>query len=259
MPDKRLLVIEDDYDIAEVLLTYFSTLRYTVTHAGTGETGIVMARQQYPQVILLDVMLPDIDGYDVCQRLRQAALTRYIPIIFLTQRDERSNKIKGLGLGVDDYITKPFDLDELKLRVEGALRRASRDSIHEGRTGLPTGSLVEEELARWHSLERPHAAIHLAFGGYKSYSDLYGFMAGDEVFAYAARIIQQVISESGTPDDFIGVQDDSFLILTHTLQPEVLQAEIIGRFSEGINAFYSFADLERGVPVITLGVPQRSA
>ena len=99
MANKRLLVIEDDYDVAEMLVMYFSAQQYEVYHADSGHMGISMARTKYPQLILLDVMMPDIDGYETCVLLRQASLTKYIPIIFLTQRDERSNKVKGLELG----------------------------------------------------------------------------------------------------------------------------------------------------------------
>jgi DNA-binding response OmpR family regulator len=259
MVDKRLLLIEDDSDVAEMLVTYFTQLGYHTAHADTGESGILLARQHFPHVILLDVMLPDIDGYDTCRRLRQATFTRYIPIIFLTQRDERANKVRGLGLGADDYITKPFDLDELRLRVEGVIRRATRDSLHEGRTGLPTGALVEEEIMRRQYLAQPCEVIHLALGGYSLYCDLYGFMAGNDIFAHAAHTIQQVISVRGTPDDFIGVQGDVFLILTGASDVEAIKAEIIGHFAEDIHTFYNFADLERGVALVTLGEPQPSA
>src|SRR4051794_25785019 len=110
MANARLLVIEDDYDVAEMLLMYFTSHHYEVHHADSGMMGITMARSKFPEIILLDVMMPDIDGYETCRLLRQASLTKYIPIIFLTQRDERANRVKGLELGADDYITKPFDL-----------------------------------------------------------------------------------------------------------------------------------------------------
>ena len=148
MANLRMLVIEDDYDVAEMLLMYFSSHHYDVFHADSGLAGIQMARAKYPQIILLDVMMPDIDGYETCQQLRQASLTKYIPIIFLTQRDERANKVKGLELGADDYITKPFDLDELRLRVQGAIRRATRESLHESRTGLPDQRTGEGRIGR---------------------------------------------------------------------------------------------------------------
>lgn len=246
MANKRLLIIEDDYDVAEMLVMYFSSHQYEVHHADSGSMGIEMARTRYPQLILLDVMMPDIDGYETCRQLRQASFTKYIPIIFLTQRDERANKVKGLELGADDYVTKPFDVDELRLRVQGAIRRATRENLHESRTGLPTGELVHEELERRPYLDEPFTDLRLGLEGFKAYCDVYGFLAGNEVFGFAAKTIQQVISEQGTADDFVGVLDDYFVILTETKNAAGIEAAIKRKFSEGVKAFYSFADIERG-------------
>lgn len=246
MPNKRLLVIEDDYDVAEMLVMYFTSHQYEVFHADSGLVGVEMARTKYPQLIMLDVMMPDIDGYEVCNRIRQATLTKYIPIIFLTQRDERANKVKGLELGADDYITKPFDVDELRLRVQGAIRRATRENLHEARTGLPTGQLVAEELERRGYLDKPFSELHLGLSGFRTYCDVYGFLAGNEVIAYAAKIVQQVVSELGTTDDFIGLQDDHFVLLSGTRDTAEIEEKIRQKFAEGIKAFYSFADVDRG-------------
>lgn len=246
MPNKRLLVIEDDFDVAEMLIMYFTSFQYEVFHADSGLAGVEMARAKYPQLILLDVMMPDIDGYETCSRIRHMTLTKYIPIIFLTQRDERANKVKGLELGVDDYLTKPFDIDELRLRVQGAIRRATRESLHEPRSGLPHGPLVEDEIQRRRFQEHPFATLQFGLEGYKAYCDVYGFVAGNEVFGYAARAIQQVMSECGTPDDFIGVVDDHFVVLTDTEKAKQIETMVRSAFDQGVKAFYSFADVERG-------------
>ncbi len=256
MASKRLLVIEDDYDVAEMLLMYFTSHQYEVYHADSGLAGVEMARSKFPQLILLDVMMPDIDGYETCLRIRQMTLTKYIPIIFLTQRDDRANKVKGLELGADDYITKPFDVDELRLRVQGAIRRATRENLHEPRTGLPTGQLVEEELMRRQYLDSHYTDIRLGIDGYKDYCDVYGFLAGNEVFGFAAKIIQQTISEFGTTDDFVGILDDHFVLLTNAPASTQIENTIKTKFNGGINAFYSFADVERGGLLIDTGTPQ---
>ncbi len=237
MPSKRLLVIEDDFDVAEMLVMYFTSHQYEVSHADSGLVGVDMARTKYPQLILLDVMMPDIDGYETCRRLRQMTLTKYIPIIFLTQRDERANKVKGLELGADDYITKPFDIDELRLRVQAAIRRATRESLHESRSGLPTGPLVEEEIQRRRYLDRHYTSLQFGLDGFKTYCDVYGFVAGNEVFGYAARAIQRVISECRTTDDFIGVVEDHFVVLTDTDKGRSIEAMVRRAFEEGVKTF----------------------
>ncbi|HIE57931.1 MAG TPA: response regulator transcription factor, partial [Anaerolineales bacterium] len=148
MSKARLLIVEDDFDISNMLRIYFAGQDYDVDIAPRGSDALEKTRQQIPHLIVLDIMLPDIDGYEVCRRLRTQTRTRHIPVIFLTQKDERSDKLQGLELGADDYITKPFDIEELKLRVQNAIARAERESLTDPRSGLPSGRLIEEELRR---------------------------------------------------------------------------------------------------------------
>jgi PleD family two-component response regulator len=211
-----------------------------------------MARASFPSLILLDVMLPYMDGYDVCLRLRQSSLTKYIPILFLTQRDERASKVRGLELGADDYITKPFDIDELRLRVQGSIARATRESLHEARTGLPTGLLIQDEIDRRRGQDIAYYEMAYAIDGFTSYQDRYGFVAANEVLAYAGSTIQKVLSEYGTPDDFVGIQNDEFIVLSHTEDPASLDEAIRERFAQEVRAFYNFDDIERGGLLIDL-------
>ena len=252
----RILVIEDDYDVAEMLLMYFGAHQYEIFHAEDGPQGIEMARTHFPKLILLDVMLPTMDGYDVCRRLRQMSLTKYIPIIFLTQRDERADRVRGLELGADDYITKPFDVDELRLRVKGSLRRANRTSLHEGRTGLPTGPLVQEEIRRREQEKDVFVELRLGVEGFEAYRDVYGFMAADDAFGFAARCIQEIVSAEGTPYDFVGVSENHFIVLTHVEEAKALEAHIKSHFEESIKAFYSFVDVEQGGVTLNPGTEE---
>ena len=123
MSKHRLLIVEDDFDISNMLRIYFSGLNYDVDIAPRGSDALSQTRQQMPHLIVLDIMLPDFDGYEVCRQLRTQTRTRHIPIIFLTQKDERSDKLQGLELGADDYVTKPFSPRELVSRVNAVLRR----------------------------------------------------------------------------------------------------------------------------------------
>lgn len=243
MSNNRLLLIEDDYDVAEMLLLYFRSHQYEVLHADTGLIGIEYARTKFPNLILLDVMLPYLDGYDVCKRLRQSARTKYIPILFLTQKDERASKVRGLELGADDYITKPFDIDELRLRVQGSIRRATREHLHEARTGLPTGPLVEEEL---NHRTPDQAALVFSVDGLMTYHDVYGFVAANQVMNHAGQIILQTVSELGTENDFVGIHDDEFVVLTSSNHADQIAQTIRSRFQEEVRAFYTFLDADRG-------------
>ncbi len=112
MGKARILVVEDDVDISNMLNIYFTAQGYEVDVAGRGNLALELTRQNLPHLIVLDIMLPDIDGYEVCRQLRLSTRTSHIPVIFLTQKDERSDKLQGLELGADDYITKPFDVED---------------------------------------------------------------------------------------------------------------------------------------------------
>lgn len=251
MSRKRILVIEDDYDVAEMLLTYFETQEYQIYHAENGLAGLEMARTYFPNLVLLDVMLPDIDGYEVCQQLRQTSLTKYIPVIFLSQRDGRADRVRGLELGADDYITKPFDVEELQLRVMSCIRRATRTSLQEARTGLPTGPLVDDE--RRSRQGKNQAEIRLGIEGFDAYRDVYGFIAADEAFGFAGQCVQEVISQQGTQADFIGVADNEFVIFTHASDPHDIETQIKDYFAENIKAFYSFVDVDQGGVILEPG------
>src|SRR5438128_2416368 len=146
MSKGRILVVEDDFDISNMLRIYFTGQGFEVSVAPRGNDALAMTRQSLPHLIVLDIMLPDMDGYAVCKQLRTTTRTSHIPIIFLTQKDERSDKIAGLELGADDYITKPFDIEELKLRVQNAIAAANRTTNTDSKSGLATGRLIEDHL-----------------------------------------------------------------------------------------------------------------
>jgi len=117
----RLLVVEDDNDIGNLLKLCFTDRGMDVTVTVMGREGLALFSTQLFDLVMLDVNLPDIDGFEVMRAIK-ASGDRNVPVYFLTQKDERADKLEGLGLGADDYITKPFDIEELKLRVNTGLR-----------------------------------------------------------------------------------------------------------------------------------------
>lgn len=118
-----ILVVEDDVEIAQMLRIYFESKGYQVIIAPRGEKALELCQRQLPNIVLLDILLPGIDGYEVCRRLKSNQQTRNVPVIFLTQKDDRADQIIGLGLGADDYITKPFDITKLESSVERLIAR----------------------------------------------------------------------------------------------------------------------------------------
>jgi len=214
MSKPRILVVEDDFDISNMLRIYFQSQGYEVAVAPRGGDALEMCRQQLPNIVVLDIMLPDIDGYEVCRQLRSNLRTSHIPIIFLTQKDERSDKIQGLELGADDYITKPFDVEELRLRVKNAIARATYESLTNPTTGLPSARLIEDQLRRL--LRRDNwGIIYIGIDRLEPFKEVYGFVAADEVLRYTAMVLGEAADNIGTPEDFIGhIGGDDFLVIT---------------------------------------------
>ena len=169
-------------------------------------------------------MLPDIDGFEVYRILRTNSRTSHVPIIFLTQKDERSDKLQGLELGADDYITKPFDIEELKLRVHRAITRAEQQSLTDPRSGLPSGRLIEEQLRRI-IRQQGWALMDIRLNHYQSFREVYGFVAGDDALRFTAMLMGEVVDDLGSPNDFIGhAGDDNFIIIsTEVAIPEISQ------------------------------------
>ena len=120
----RILVIDDDQAIAELIKVNLDLLGHQVSTANDGMKGLALAQQNRPDLIVLDVMMPDLDGFTVCQRLRQNAATAGIPVLMLTALGMTKDKVKGFDSGADDYLTKPFEIPELQVRVRALLRRA---------------------------------------------------------------------------------------------------------------------------------------
>ncbi len=253
MSKAKILVVEDDVDISNMLRIYFSGQGYDVQVAPRGGDALSYTRKQLPHLIVLDIMLPDMDGYAVCKELRTTTRTSHIPIIFLTQKDERSDKIAGLELGADDYITKPFDIEELKLRVQNAIDRSEMISLTDASSGLPSGRLIEDELR---SLMRSPdqntwTYLDLKISQLDAFKEVYGFVAGNEVQRFGALLLGEVVDEMGTPNDFVGHPGgDNFVVITHAEQPELLKQQIASRFEEEVKQHYSFIDRERGYMIM---------
>ena len=250
MSEGRILVVEDDADISNMLQLYFKSQGYEVFVAPRGQIALDLTRQKMPNVIVLDIMLPDIDGYEVCRRLRTNLRTSHIPIIFLTQKDERSDKIHGLELGADDYITKPFDVEELRLRVRNTIKSAEVASLTSPSTGLASGRLIEEQLREL--MDREHWGIlYLGIEGLDVFNEAYGFVAGEQVLRFAGMLLNNVVDEIGTSDDFVGhIGGDDFIIMTTASRVDAMAEAITERFNRDVGTHYDFMTRMQGYLVV---------
>ncbi len=234
-----ILIVEDDLDIAEMLNAYFRVQGYTVITINWGEEGVRAALNNEPNLIILDIRLPDIDGFEVARRLRDNRKTKSIPIIFLTEKRAREDRLKGLELQADDYITKPFDIQELRLRVRNALQRASQNSLTNPITGLPEGGLVDELLTAAVEQGR-QALVAVSLRNLEQFRETYGFVASDDLLRAVAIMLRDTVREGGTLEDTIGhLSATDFVILTQPTNAASLSQRIRRRLEQSFEYFYS--------------------
>lgn len=246
MNNGKILIVEDDFDISNMLRIFFTGQGYQVDVAARGSDALEQCRKGLPDLVVLDIMLPDMDGYAVCKDMRTTTRTSHIPIIFLTQKDERSDRIAGLELGADDYITKPFDIEELKLRVGTAIRTHQRLNMTDPRTGLPSARLIEDQLR---SLMRrtDWSLLLIGVDHLRPFNDAYGFVAGDEVMRFTAILLKEIVDDLGTLDDFIGhASNDTLILVTMADDVDAINEQLRQQFNEGIPSHYNFMDREQG-------------
>ncbi|MCA9924892.1 MAG: response regulator [Anaerolineales bacterium] len=241
----QIFIVEDDLDLSEMLSAYFRVQGYEVTQATRGEEAVSLITRDVPDLIVLDIRLPDIDGYEICRRLRKYRRTQNIPIIFLTEKREKEDKLAGLELGAVDYITKPFDIQELRLRIRNSLRRSRLSTMHNPVTGLPEGVLVLERLEKM--LKRPNWGIVLAgIRGLNKFRDRFGFVATDDVSRAVTLMLANAVQESGNESDFIGHADSGdFIILTTSDRSQRLAERCLVRLQPSIQYFYPAMERQR--------------
>jgi DNA-binding response OmpR family regulator len=239
---QNILIVEDDVDVAEMLDAYFRVQGYGVTTVNWGEDAIKSSRHKRPDLIILDIRLPDIDGFEVARKLRETRRTQDVPIIFLTEKRARLDILQGLKLGADDYITKPFDIQELRLRVRNSLKRSTQGAINNPVTGLPEGALVDERLSE--CLEnRDWAIIGILLENLDIFREIYGFVASDDVLRAVSLMIRNAVSNAGSPSDFIGhLGPFEFVVVTSIEYIEALSNRIKTRLEQSLDYFYPLKD-----------------
>lgn len=264
---RHILIVEDDPNTSDMLSAYFSSLGYQVSHAAWGQDALKIATEMLPDLIVLDIHLPDIDGYEVCSRLRSQRRTEHTPIIFLTERRERMDRLTGLELGAVDYITKPFDVQELRYRVSNILRRNNLDILLHPVTGLPTSMLVEEQIGRV-AQDNNLALIVIDLQGMPAFSNSYGFVTHDDVLRAVALIMRNTASELLDFEPFVGQLDtyQFVVVVTSDKQGEAVRDKLDQRLSEAVSFFYPHRDWENGalrdgepLPVVNFEISRLSA
>lgn len=255
MDKPHLLIVEDDLDLSEMLNAYFRVQNYEVLTAAWGEEALDLSKDKDLDLIILDIRLPDIDGFEVCRRLRTQRRTQSTPIIFLTEKRDRVDKLQGLELGVVDYITKPFDIQELRLRVRNALNRANQQALVNPVTDLPEGEMVNEKLNSLIVTDKEWSILRLNITSLDLFRELYGFVAADDVLRAVTLMIRNAVREHGKPSDYIGHLSgpDTFLVITEPDCVTNIQERIENRLEQSREYFYPLKDREKAKEAMSAG------
>jgi diguanylate cyclase (GGDEF)-like protein len=228
---RKILVIDDEVSLLDVMKTNLEIEGYEAVTAMSGETGLVSAVVDQPDVIILDIMMPDVDGWEICQRLRSDARTKYIPVIMLTALDETQHVVKGFECGADDYLAKPFDNAELFARIKSVLAKAAKGMVVDPLTNLPGKHQIYEETRK--RLERRgkfFAFMYIDISNLRAINYRYGVERGDLVILGLADILRDIVQ---TNDEFVGYMgEDDFVILTVPLRVSQLFDSLSTRFDE---------------------------
>ena len=246
-----ILVVEDEPLIAGLLRETLHAEGYTPIIAHTGEEAVHLALRDTPHLVILDIMLPGMDGFEVVKVLRANVKTAHIPVIILSARHDTADKVRAFEQRVDDYLTKPFNNDELLARIRTQLRHVQENWLHP-LTGLPGGVQVERAIMSLLQQGAPWSLLYLDLNNFKAYNDAYGFLRGNEMIRVVARLSVDVVHRLGNETDFVGhVGGDDFVIATTPDRVVLLCKALIERFDQMRQRFYNEEDFLRGSIIST--------
>ena len=240
----RVLVVEDDEATRGALRALLGDAGYVCDEASDGERAVAAMRDARFDLVVLDLGLPGMSGADVHRQLRRDPRTRFLPIVFLTAHSDRQVRLAELEAGAEDFITKPYDAEELLARVGAAVRRWSGMRAVNPLSGLPGNPTITEEIEARLAQNEDFALLYVDIDRFKEFNDHYGFTRGDRVITMLAEILIHV---AGADQRFVGhIGGDDFVILARTDEAEALAEGITRRFDEAIRALYDPVDRTRG-------------
>jgi signal transduction histidine kinase/ActR/RegA family two-component response regulator len=253
MAKETILVVEDALDISALLKVYFTSQGYEVMTAMFGRTAIDICRKTPPNLVLLDINLPDMRGIEIGKWLRSRVRTRLIPIIIVSGRGEKLDRLEGLGgeVQAEYYIVKPFDIEELHIIVDSALRRYRNKGVMHPVTNLPTGEIINGQYHELVSCSSWATAL-VYINGLETYTQVYGASCTEDVLKYTASMLSEIINELGTVDDFIGqmVIGSYYVIITKPDNLKTIVTKFCERFDAEIGLMYKYKDRRNGYIIV---------
>jgi diguanylate cyclase (GGDEF)-like protein len=242
-----ILVVDDDPEIAAYLLRNLRQEGFDVRVAATGAQALDFVRDEPPDLVVLDIGLPDMDGLEVVRRLRHGVAPGYVPVILLAARDAGPERLLGLAAGADECLVKPFDPLELVTRIRFTLRRTAEFRAMSPLTGMPGNTRIEGELARRILDQVTFALCYADLDNFKAFNDRYGFLRGDEMIGMLATALKVAADEAGAPQPFLGhVGGDDFVAICETWQAQQLCSRVCTIFDQAALRLHDADDVARG-------------
>lgn len=244
---KRILIADDEPAVRQLLELVLRSQGYDVLTTQNGDQLVRTAQEWVPDLVIVDLMMPQMDGYEAIRQLRNDTRTAHLPMLILTARASAEDVVTGFDTGADDYVTKPFNIPELLARIRAHLRRAAQTPVHNPLTGLAGNILLTEELKHRLKSEAPFALLYVDLDNFKAFNDTYGPARGDRLIKLVAEVLTEVLQKVGSGSDFIGhIGGDDFAILTVPDRLTDLCQAIIKLFDERVRSLYDADDLARG-------------
>ncbi|SDZ32142.1 response regulator receiver modulated diguanylate cyclase [Micromonospora pattaloongensis] len=242
-----ILVVDDDPDIARFVEVNLRLHGFDVVRAKDGQEALELIERQRPDLAVVDLMMPRVDGLELTRRLRADPMTAVLPIIMLTAKGMTVDKVVGLTAGADDYLVKPFDTAELVARVATTLRRTREFREVSPLTGLPGNARVGREITDRVRSGADYAIAYIDIDRFKSVNDVYGFVRGDEFISALARSLHRAVVSVGLPPAFLGhIGGDDFVVVCAPEQMRPLMERAIPDFERSADDLYDPSDAERG-------------
>lgn len=245
---EKILVVEDDRDMLEVLEEMLKEEGYRIISAQAGEEALAKARDQIPDLIVLDLKIPKPNGFEVTTLLKDNFRTAHIPILMLTGVWlETENIVGGLLMGADDYVTKPFEKEELLARTKAILRRTHLGRDSSPLTDLPGNKAIEREINQRLATKTPLSVLYADLDNFKPFNDYYGYIRGDTAIKEVANLILSSVEKSGNKKDFIGhIGGDDFVIVTTPEKVDPISTGIFDGLVKISPGLYKEEDISRG-------------
>lgn len=243
----KVLVVDDDLELQDLFKFTFESAGYEVCQAFNGKEGLERIEKDNPDIVILDVVMPEMNGFEVMQEIRNRPEICLTPVIMLTTLSKAKDKLTGIKLGADDYLVKPLEPYELIARVEGLLKRYNDTLVSSSVTHLPGRTKLEAEIKAFLEQKKLFSIIYLDINNFKEYNTKYGYNSGDKVLKLVAGMLRSTITAYGNNNDFIShLGADNFVIITTQDKAEDVAKELISLFDDLLSRSYDEETLKNG-------------